>query len=119
MSQYGPMRSLFIALALIVGLATTSHAQVFKPRGKAALKKVDLHVAAGAATPVVAASPAPATPVVHKAAARTPTHASDDAEPVVKKKKPVVAKKKKKKGGDDDDVQVTDDQDDDVKVSDD
>jgi len=104
-----------VAVALVLGILGFGHAadaQVFRPRSKIALKKVDLKVApsAPAATPA-GSQPTPVAPVA----------TTKKVEPPVAKKpkKAVVAKKKKKKGGDDDDVQVTDDNDDDVKVSDD
>jgi hypothetical protein len=105
------MKWLVLVLVLIAGSA---NAQVFKPRSKLLMKKVDLKTPA-ATTPVKAVT----TPTPAVVAKKTPTKSSrvarpDEAPP--KKKK--TAKKKHKTADDDDDVKVSDD-DDDVKVSDD
>jgi len=99
------MRSVVLALVLIVGSAAMSEAQVFKPRGKGALaKKADPSLKpADAKKPEVAKAAAPA-PIASRKITTKP-------------KKPG-AKKKKHRSSDDDDVKVSDD-DDDVKVSDD
>ena len=101
------MRFVVLALALIVGSAATSEAQVFKPRGKGALaKKADpsLKPTSDAKKPEVAKAAAPAPVASRK---------------VTTKPKKSGAKKKKHRSSDDDDVKVSDDSDDDVKVSDD
>jgi hypothetical protein len=104
------MKWIVLALVLMVG---TSHAQVFKPRGKGPLlKKVDLKT--GEPTAKAEAAAVKAAPQV---AAKAPVEHAVKAKPAVSAKKKTV-KKKHRKHDDDDDVKVSDD-DDDVKVSDD
>jgi len=121
------MKWTLLVLALVIGSAGTSRAQVFRPRGKGPIVHKAEPVKAAVdprkpdATKVEAkkAEPVAATrkvaPKSRVASDSRPDDLTPDTTPKKAKKK--VQAKRKKSG--DDDVKVTDDADDDVKVTDD
>lgn len=114
-----------LVLAVVIGVAGTSHAQVFRPRGKGPV----VHKAEPAAKAAVDPKKPADAPKVETAARKVTTKAPksrvasdsrpDDLTPDTTPKKPKKKVQGKRKKGGDDDVQVTDDADDDVKVTDD
>jgi hypothetical protein len=122
------MKWTLLVLALVIGSAGTSRAQVFRPRGKGPIvhKAEPAKAAVDPKKPEVAAKAEPkkAEPAVASRKVAPKSRVASDSRPddLTPDTAPKKAKKKvqaKRKKGGDDDVQVTDDADDDVKVTDD